>query len=440
VFTDIAGRTLTYSTETISTGGGTVAIDAATGAFVYTPTQVQRQVATGSTTDTFTVTASNGVRTTTQTVTVTVDPGTPTAGTPTAGTPNTSTGIVTGSAVLTDTAGRTLTYSTPTALSTGGATVSIDAATGAFVYTPTQAQRQAATGSTTDTFTVTASNGVRTTIQTITVTVDTFMAGTPTIEFTNTFDGGVYGSAMFTDTAGRTLTYSTGATSTGGGTVSINAATGAYTYTPTQRQREAATSLGAAFGVVATDTFTVTAGNGVRSITQTITVPIEPTAPVGPITGSGCGSSDCGSQQSTDVWPLPALTFQVQLGTTLVSFKEVSGLDMEAQLIEYRGGDSKVFSTIKMPGIVKYGEVTLKNGVFASDDQFWAWFNQTQMNTIQRANLTISLVDRGGWPVMAWTLTKAWPTTVTGVVSRGNNVVTIEQIRIAHEGITVADA
>ena len=32
-------------------------------------------------------------------------------------------------------------------------------------------------------------------------------------------------------------------------------------------------------------------------------------------------------------------------------FQEVSGLDMKAQVIEYRAGNSQVFSTIKMPGI-----------------------------------------------------------------------------------------
>ena len=72
--TDTAGRTLTYSTSATSKGGGSVSITATTGAFTYTPTTAQRQAATGSTIDTFTVTASNGVRTTTQTVTVAVAP------------------------------------------------------------------------------------------------------------------------------------------------------------------------------------------------------------------------------------------------------------------------------------------------------------------------------------------------------------------------------
>ena len=89
-FTDPAGRTLTYSTTGISTDGGTVSVDSATGTYTFTPTQAQRQAATGSTTDTFTITASNGVNSTNQTVTVSVDPGTPVAGTPTVGAPNTT--------------------------------------------------------------------------------------------------------------------------------------------------------------------------------------------------------------------------------------------------------------------------------------------------------------------------------------------------------------
>ena len=127
-------------------------------------------------------------------------------------------------------------------------------------------------------------------------------------------------------------------------------------------------------------------------------------------------------------------------GTALISFQDVSGLDTEAQPIEYRHGDSPVFSTIKIPGLKKYGNVMLKNGVFASDDQFWDWFNQTQRN-IQRAGLTISLVDESGVPAIAWTLAKAWPTKATGVVSNvDNTAVTISTLEIVHEGITIANA
>ncbi|WP_197080607.1 phage tail protein [Methylophilus sp. TWE2] len=73
--------------------------------------------------------------------------------------------------------------------------------------------------------------------------------------------------------------------------------------------------------------------------------------------------ADDGSQQS-GVWPLPKFYFQVQWDSEVILFQEVSGLDMETKVIEYRSGDSPVFSTIKMPGIKKYGNITMKKGVF----------------------------------------------------------------------------
>ena len=150
---------------------------------------------------------------------------------------------------------------------------------------------------------------------------------------------------------------------------------------------------------------------------------------------------DDGSAQSTSVWPLPKFHFQVKWDAEVMSFQEVSGLDIEAQPIEYRHGDSPEFSTIKMPGIKKFSNVTMKKGVFKSDNKFWDWFNQIKMNTIKRVPVTISLLDESGKPTMVWTLANAWPTklTATDLKSDGNEV-SIESIEITHEGITIANA
>jgi len=282
-FNDPSGRVLTYTTAAKSTGGGTVTLNSTTGAYSYTPTATQRRSATATTTDTFTVTASNGIRTAAETVTVPVDAGTPVLGTPAVGTLTTSTGVISGGrAVLTDPAGRALTYKLAYPISVGGAALTIDSSTGTYTYTPTKAQRLAATTSTTDTFTVIASNGVNTATQNITVPVsaiiDTPTAGQPTISLgsvTQSYTGNigdvVTGNAGFTDAAGRALTYSAPATSTGGGTVTIDSF-GNFTYTPTTAQRKAA-----GVNTRTTDTFTVTANNGVNTASQTITVPVDPT-------------------------------------------------------------------------------------------------------------------------------------------------------------------
>lgn len=151
--------------------------------------------------------------------------------------------------------------------------------------------------------------------------------------------------------------------------------------------------------------------------------------------------ADDGSAQSANVWPLPRFHFLVKWDSNVMSFQEVSGLDVEAQPIEYRAGDNPVFSTVKMPGIKKYGNVTMKKGVFKADNKFWDWFNQIKMNTIKRVPVTISLLEESGRPTMVWTLANAWPTKITGTdLKAEGNAVAVETIEIAHEGLTIATA
>jgi VCBS repeat-containing protein len=186
------------------------------------------------------------------------------------GSPDLQTGIVKGQVIGSDPGGDTLTYSAQRT-SAGGGVLDIDAETGDFTFTPTQAQRHAAAESTTDTFIVTAHCGVRTAERTVTVAVDPGIpvAGGPSVSEPSTDTGAVTGSAGFSDTAGRTLTYTAAATSAGGGVVGIDAQTGRFEYTPTQEQRHAATESTA-------DTFVVAAHNGVRTAEQIITVKVLP--------------------------------------------------------------------------------------------------------------------------------------------------------------------
>lgn len=145
-------------------------------------------------------------------------------------------------------------------------------------------------------------------------------------------------------------------------------------------------------------------------------------------------------EKQDKVWPLPKFYFKVKIADQEVQFQEVSGLDIEAQVIEYRHGNSPEFSTIKMPGIKKSSNVTLKKGIFKSDNAFWDWFNKIKMNTIERKSVTISLLDEEGNDTMVWTLKNAWPTKITGTdLKSDGNEVAVETLEIAHEGITIAN-
>lgn len=151
--------------------------------------------------------------------------------------------------------------------------------------------------------------------------------------------------------------------------------------------------------------------------------------------------ADDGSKQGS-TWPMPKFRFEVDLGTELkgVAFQEVSGMDVETQIIEYRQSNSPLFSTEKMPGISKYGNITMKRGIFVNDNTFWNWHAEIKMNTIKRRTILIKLLDEGGKVTMQWTLNNAWPTKITSTdLKSDGNEVAIDTIEIAHEQLTITN-
>lgn len=142
---------------------------------------------------------------------------------------------------------------------------------------------------------------------------------------------------------------------------------------------------------------------------------------------------------SHTAWPLPKFYFEVNWNGQLMSFQEVSGLDVGEQVVEYRAGDRAQFSTIGMPGTRKSGSITMKKGKFESDAKFREWFDQLKMNTIQRHPLTISLLDESGSTTMSWTLEKAWPLNVTSNhLDADSDEIAIESLKVIHEGISIS--
>ena len=145
-----------------------------------------------------------------------------------------------------------------------------------------------------------------------------------------------------------------------------------------------------------------------------------------------------GAAQSANVWPLPKFHFSVKWDDTELAFQEVSGLDMESEAIEYRAGNSKVFSKQKMPGMLKYSNITMKKGVFAKDNAIFEWFKEVKMNVIKRKALTISLLDEAGGTTMVWKIQNAFPVKVQGTdLKAEGNEVAVETIEIAHEGLVI---
>ena len=151
-------------------------------------------------------------------------------------------------------------------------------------------------------------------------------------------------------------------------------------------------------------------------------------------------ATDNGSVEGA-TWPMPKFRFEADFGTGLIgAFQEVSGIDAENQMIEYRKSNTPHFSAEKMPGITKYGNITMKRGVFVNGSAFWDWYQQIQVNTITRRTAYIKLLDENGKVTMQWTLNNAWPTKITCTdLKSDSNEVAIDTIEMAYEQLTTSN-
>jgi len=137
-------------------------------------------------------------------------------------------------------------------------------------------------------------------------------------------------------------------------------------------------------------------------------------------------------------YPLPKFHFRVEWGGAKIGFSEVSGLSVETDVVEYRSSESPEYHKIKMPGMQKFGNITLKRGIFQGDNDFYKWWQTVALNTIERRDVTISLLNENHEPVVVWKIKNAWPSKVQSTdLKSDDNGVAIETIELAHEGLVM---
>ena len=141
--------------------------------------------------------------------------------------------------------------------------------------------------------------------------------------------------------------------------------------------------------------------------------------------------------------PYGAFNFLVSLGDgneegPLAGFSEVSGLNAEVTVAEYRAGNSRVNYPIKIPGVIKAGDVTLKRGVCGSLN-LMQWLNQIRWGDVTaKRNVVITLQDEAhNEAVLRWKLHSAMPIKWTGptLSAKGGTDVAIEELVLAVEHI-----
>lgn len=110
---------------------------------------------------------------------------------------------------------------------------------------------------------------------------------------------------------------------------------------------------------------------------------------------------------------LTTFRFQVDWGGTNIGFSEVSGLDFETEVVEYIDGSMLESTPMKSPGKPKYGNVTLKRGVFRNDSEGYDWLKAIRTDESARRNITITMLDQNQNPVIVWRVQDAWVSKLT---------------------------
>jgi phage tail-like protein len=141
--------------------------------------------------------------------------------------------------------------------------------------------------------------------------------------------------------------------------------------------------------------------------------------------------------------PYTRFNFLVDLGNGSAGpdagFSEVSGLDTHVDVIEYRNGNSKVNEPIKITGLARVSDVTLRRGLIGSLS-LWEWFTEVRNgdpNAVRTVTIELQNEDRSG-PVMTWKLLRARPVRhVSGPLEAGVSDVAIEELVLSCERLDV---
>jgi phage tail-like protein len=136
--------------------------------------------------------------------------------------------------------------------------------------------------------------------------------------------------------------------------------------------------------------------------------------------------------------PLISAFFTIDFGGTVAgAFRECSGLGSENEVVEYKAsGDKGKFIMKKVPGRMKWNNITLKRGITDTMDM-WKWRGQVEEGKVEdaRKNGSIVMHDQKGNSIARWDFVNAWPSKITGPSANAtNNEVGIEELEITHEG------
>lgn len=130
--------------------------------------------------------------------------------------------------------------------------------------------------------------------------------------------------------------------------------------------------------------------------------------------------------------------FSVEWGGNRTEFLEVSGLDMNIDVVSVRDGSSKLDSEQKAPGLLRFSDVILKRAIVKGDNDFFNWIRTKSFGTVERRDVVIKLLDDQHNPFIIWKLRNCFPSKYIGpVLISDDSQVATETLVLTHEGISI---
>ncbi len=136
--------------------------------------------------------------------------------------------------------------------------------------------------------------------------------------------------------------------------------------------------------------------------------------------------------------PYLAYRFRVEIeGLVVGGFSEVTGLDIDLELVSYREGGLNAYAHL-LPGATRYpSRLVLKRGLTDADG-LWRWYRDVARGKVERRSGSIILLNASGDEAWRWNVIEACPVRWAGpqLSANASTEVAVEVVELVHRGIT----
>lgn len=140
-------------------------------------------------------------------------------------------------------------------------------------------------------------------------------------------------------------------------------------------------------------------------------------------------------------YPIPVFYFRVTIGDNdAIAFSEVTGLSIEYETITYKDGLSYREGAKYMPGLPTPINLTLKKGVVKADSYLFNWISTIKLNTVEKRDIRIDLLNEAGEPTVSWLVKDAFPKKLDAPsFNATTNEVAIESLDLMASDLSVSN-